>query len=580
MQFTFLDMAGHTLFIRDDAERAEWTQEEMSLEMEFPFLDDKKIDIGQRVFFVDPSTGEHEIFEIKEARSVEPGHYQQVTAEHIIISELTDDHMDSYDIENETLSTAMNIVLSTSLWRVGQMYGNPTSSLNVNRGSVWQAVLDIRDAYNVYIMPHVYLHADGSIDRYINILPPEGTFRGIRLSVDKNFTDPSVIIDDSEVVTALFGYGGSETDDDGETYDITFKDVVWYPSPSHPGKPAGQKWIEDTRATALYGRNGRARFGFYQNSDITDPEILLQKTWEALSSSSTPDISIEGTVTDLYRLGYADQPLCLFDRVLVEVIPVGFKKEIDIIKMTTDLIDPTNTSVTIGSYIPNIVYYNKETETSSSGSSTGNNNKSDETTWQEFRTTIEFYADGTGMQIRAVQNDIRNQEEEIAIQEGRLEVTYNKITQEVIDRRNADAELSSRITVTARQITLETVERTNQYASMSGRITVNSNKIGLVVKETAGGYEVNAASIVLGINDQTGSYVKIKADTINLTGYVTISELNATNATISNLTSGATTANTLKAILLSASTGFDYQGHSCSFQTITLNGTTYHLLGY
>ena len=40
MQFTFIDMAGKTLFIRDDAERAQWTQEEMSLDAEFRRLDD------------------------------------------------------------------------------------------------------------------------------------------------------------------------------------------------------------------------------------------------------------------------------------------------------------------------------------------------------------------------------------------------------------------------------------------------------------------------------------------------------------------------------------------------------------
>ena len=46
MQFTFIDMTGKTLFIRDDAERAQWTQEEMSLELEFPRLEDKVISIG------------------------------------------------------------------------------------------------------------------------------------------------------------------------------------------------------------------------------------------------------------------------------------------------------------------------------------------------------------------------------------------------------------------------------------------------------------------------------------------------------------------------------------------------------
>ena len=51
MQFTFIDMAGKTLFIRDDAERALWTQEEMSLDLEFPRVDSKIISPGHPFSF-------------------------------------------------------------------------------------------------------------------------------------------------------------------------------------------------------------------------------------------------------------------------------------------------------------------------------------------------------------------------------------------------------------------------------------------------------------------------------------------------------------------------------------------------
>ena len=91
---------------------------------------------------------------------------------------------------------------------------------------------------------------------------------------------------------------------------------------------------------------------------------------------------------------------------------------------------------------------------------------------------------------------------------------------------------------------------------------------------------MNAASIVVGINDQKGSYIKLKADKIDLQGYVTASQLNATNAKINNLTSGATTASSLKTNLLSAAVGFTYQNHNISVKNVTIDGTTYHLLGY
>ena len=626
--FTFLDMAGNTLFVRDDAERAQWTQEEMSLEMDFPYVPEKVVDIGQRVFFHDPSTGEQQIYEIKEARTTEPDHYQKISAEHIIISELTDEHMDKTDLDNERLADAMATVLSGTLWEMGEMYGNPKSSVSLSRGSVWQAVLDIKENYNVFFEPHVELRSNGTIRRYINVIPPVGQFRGVRLSVDKNMSDPCVIFNDSELVTALYGYGGTitATSSSETNVDVTFKDVVWEKTSTHPAKPAGQKYIEKPDATQKYGRNGRPRFGYYQNTDITDAETLLKKTWETLQTVSEPQISIEGTIQDLYRLGYADQPLRLWDTAIVEVLPVGFKQEILISKMTTDLLDPSSTTVTLGAYIPNIIYICNETSTSTTGSSAGGTNKNkEETTRSEFETKIE--ANNNQIQLRAYQNDLDDLDNALKLQEARITVEHNRITQEVTDRRNADNTLSSRITQTASQIRAEVTETANSLQASitiesgritqeitdrrnadntlssritqtatqiraevtesanslnaaitieSGRITqeitdrsnadntlsstitqtansiraevsetanslqasidIHSDQISLVVTGTGNNKKVVAASIVAGINAQSGSYVTIQANKIDLDGYVTTSMLSAAFQSVGQMT--------------------------------------------
>lgn len=585
MQFTFIDMTGKTLFIRNDAERAQWTQEEMSLELEFPRIEDKVISIGQRVFFIDPATGAHQIYEVKQAQTHEPDHYQTITAEHICISELSDEHMNEKTVTDSTAKDALEGVLNGTLWAVGTFDYNPVSSGDLNRGSVWQSVLLIKDNWNVYIEPRVTLASNGTITRYLDIKSTEGVWNGVRLSIDKNMLDPSVTIDDSEVVTALYGYGGTDPNDTStEKEEITFANVVWTKTADHPAKPAGQKYIEDPAATAAYGRNGRARFGFYQNNDITDPNILLQKTWESLKTNSKPAISIDGTVADLYRMGYADQPIKLHDIAMVEVNPAGYKDRIQIIRMTTDLLDPSATTLTIGAYIPNIIYIERKTNENATGSrGGGGGNKSDETSWREFRTTMQAYADGTGMEIKAVQNDIKRQDKEIAIQEARITVNYNKITQEVTDRRNADAVLNSSITQTSSQITAEVNRASAAENSLSGRIQVNANKVALVVTEFDGGDVVNSASIVAGINDhsgQSGSYVKIKADTINLSGYVTASDLAVTNAHIENLVNGRSTI--VKAIIGAAyiNSSLTFKQHGVYWQGVTINGISYHFMGY
>lgn len=538
MQFTFLDMAGQTLFIRDDAERAVWTQEEMTLDLEFPYIDSKVVSIGQRVFFKDPSTGEHQIYEVRQAQTNEPDHYQIITAEHICIAELSDEFIDSSEVTDKTAQNALQTVLNNTLWSVGNVATNPTSSANLSRGSVWQCVLEIGDNWNVYIEPRVTFSSNGTITRKLDIVSTSGVWNGVRLSVDKNMLDPAVIYDDSETITALYGFGGTDPNDTSEEpQETTFKDVVWSKTNSHPAKPKGQTYLEDPTATALYGRNGRAKFGYYQNNDITDPNILLQKTWETLKTQNKPAISIEGTVADLYRLGYADQPIKLHDIAQVEVIPVGYKDRIQIIRMTSDLLDPTATTLTIGAYIPNIIYIERRTNQDATGSrgGGGGGNKNKETnTWREFRTTIDAYQDGTGIKFKAVQNDIEHQEQEIAIQEGHIEVLYNKITLEVTDRREADNELSSKITVTAREIRSE-VKSTKD--NLQSQITQNANQIELKVSKGAIASTIN----------QTAQSVRIQASKINLDGYVTAKELSATNADIANLKSGSSAFTLLKA---------------------------------
>lgn len=561
MTFTFIDMAGKTLFVRNDAERASWTQEEMSLDLEFPRVEGKVISIGQRIFFKDPSTGSHQIYEVKQAKTTEPDHVQMITAENICISELSDEHIDNSEITDKTAKNALQGVLTGTLWNVGTSDYNPTSSGDISRGSVWQAVLEITDNWNVYIEPRVTLSANGTITRYLDIKNPNGTNNGVRLSINKNMLDPSVTYDDSEVVTAMYGYGGTITSSkpDEDNKECDFSDIVWTKTADHPAKPKGQKYIEYPAATSAYGRNGRPRFGFYQNADITDPEILLQKTWECLKNSSKPSISIEGTVADLYRMGYADQPIKLHDIALVEVNPAGFKAQIQIIRMTVDLLDPSATTLTIGSYIPNIIYIERKTNESATGGrgGGGGNSNDEDNSWKEFRTYIEQVDAGTALRFRSVQNDINHQEEEIAVQEGKITVAYNRIDLEVTDRRNADNVLNSRITQTASEIMLVVNDKTS------------------------------TASIVAGINSQSGSYVKIKAATINLTGYVTANELEATNARINNLVAGNTQATKLWATTVQAynatiSSRLTYMGHTIvSRNALAPDGvTTIPVLGW
>ena len=397
MECIFLNAAGTTLFVRDDMESGHYVTQEMNMTADFPFDPDKVILTGQRIAFRNPVTDVLEVFEIITVANHEPDHYQQITAEHICIAELSDEHINSTQITNQGAAAALATALTGTLWSVGTDTSSGTQSADISRGSVWNAVCAIQQNWNVYITPRVTISSAGAITgRYLDIAPAQGTWRGLRLSVRKNLIDPCVTYDESEVYTALYGYGGSvevaqETGDD-ETEELTFAEEVWTATSEHPAKPSGQTYLEWPEKTALYGRNGRPRYGYYQNGNIKDAALLLQKTWESLKQSCEPKVTISGTCVDFYRLGYQDQPIMLHDLAIVEIEETGetFKKEVICFDM--DLVDPTGSRAEIGDYIPNIVYINRDTNEKASGGGGGGGGRGSMTNQEDedIKTFTEF----------------------------------------------------------------------------------------------------------------------------------------------------------------------------------------------
>ena len=100
-------------------------------------------------------------------------------------------------------------------------------------------------------------------------------------------------------------------------------------------------------------------------------------------------------------------------------------------------------------------------------------------------------------------------------------------------------QLSSGLRMTSSSINL-TVK--NNYNGLSSSISQNARNISLVVKNG----KVNAAEMVAGINGPGGSFVRIQAEKINLSGYVTAKQLSAVEAEIQNLKSTLASAKILR----------------------------------
>ena len=506
MECIFLNAAGTTLFVRDDMESGHWVQQEMNVTADFPFIAGKVIQIGQRIAFRDPATDVIQVFEIKTVTNTEPDHYQQITAEHICISELTDEHIDKTEIDDKTAAQALTTALTGTLWSVGNNSASGTQSADFSRGSVWDAVNTIQQNWNVYIRPRVVISSAGAITgRYLDIAEAHGTWNGVRLSVMKNLLDPAVTYDDSEVITAMYGYGGNvdvaQESGDDETKELTFEDEVWSATSSHPAKPAGQKYLEWPEKTALYGRNGRPRYGYYQNGNIKDAEVLLQKTWESLQQSCDPKISISGTVVDLYRLGYKDQPISLHDIAIVEIEETGETFQKEIITADIDLIDPTGSRFEIGDYVANIVYINRDTNERTTGGGGGGSGRGSMTTLEDE--DLDYYTAfiKTQEQIGMV---ISRKNGEDYIDAAAIALYINASTGETTALIHAD-----HVNISA----------TNDAHLLAGSIVYDANG-NLVLKQSSGGGVVverteSGTTATFGIWDRG-----------NLTGGVMIQEIN------------------------------------------------------
>ena len=504
--FIFFDYADKVLFTRNDAESATWQVDELLLNANFPFDEKKKITQGMRIAFEDDD-GVLQPFEVRKVRNYPIDSYQEITAEHIIISELTDIHTGEAELTNVTPESALSSVLAyqpqtiqgAARWSVGNVSATDTSSGDIGMGSVWQFIRSIETNWNVYINPRVTWNASGITGRYLDIVPASGVFHGLRLSIDKNTDELGVTVDDTEVKTALFGYGGTDYTITQNQLDKTSQKItlVGYTGalPQGASINATAGYIEDTAATALYGRNGIPRFGFYQNGDITDQITLAQKTWDALQATNKPIVEVDCMVKDLYRLGYHDEKIRLHDTVFIDLLPMHDDLQLEIIKLSVDLLDPTATRPTIGQYIPNIVYIQRRTaEAATGGAGRSMSGSRGETTaekkWSEF--IAEWNVNNAIFTYHAYHID----HDDKVLQAAGLD----------IDSQGA---------------IIYATDNVNQIGS---KFNVHSDQISLVVSTTADPqtpYKVNAASIVAGINNDTGtgqSYVTIDADRVKLSG--------------------------------------------------------------
>ena len=235
------------------------------------------------------------------------------------------DELKSYeyikDIRPHQMNAAQMLqqVLKNTRWSLGYVEDTGIQSTTFYYITILEAIQKIVDLFKVELTFTIQLDpvTQKITGRRINLYQQQGRRTGKRFEYGSNLLTVTREEDSQNLVTALVGRGkgiqvsGQDTEDasdDNYGRRLTFADVEWKTSAGAPvNKPKGQEYVEDPKATALYGfSDGHPRIGLVTFDDIEDPNQLINATWSALLEAKRPKVSFKAEVTDVGNLQLGD----------------------------------------------------------------------------------------------------------------------------------------------------------------------------------------------------------------------------------------------------------------------------------
>ena len=235
------------------------------------------------------------------------------------------DELKSYeyikDIRPHQMNAAQMLqqVLKNTRWSLGYVEDTGIQSTTFYYITILEAIQKIVDLFKVELAFTIQLDpvTQKITGRRVNLYQQQGRRTGKRFEYGSNLLTVTREEDSQNLVTALVGRGKGvqvsgqdteDTSDDNYGRRLTFADVEWKTSAGAPvNKPKGQEYVEDPKATALYGfSDGHPRIGLVTFDDIEDPNQLINATWSALLEAKRPKVSFKAEVTSVGDLQLGD----------------------------------------------------------------------------------------------------------------------------------------------------------------------------------------------------------------------------------------------------------------------------------
>ena len=368
------------------------------------------------------------------------------------------------------------------------------------------------------ITPYFEFDGNSISARKIDITSKEPTWNGVIITRKKHAKNIR-ITEEGIPYGRVYGLGKvTGTGDPPER--VTIADAVWSTANGDPAdKPAGQTWV------SIPGAQTDAAYKFEDNRQ-TDANQLLRDAYEDLLDRQRPKASGTAVIGDVEMApGYEHRKLRMWDRVAIRT-EEGQTVQSTVINIDRYYVHREKTKITVG----------EETET-------------EVLRIERQLAQLNRLSGLNSMRIRAQGN--KNELTEKLLFEASEEIKLRAYRTEVVELEEDTLVLFSDVYITLDALEAEILLKASQtYVDNLGNEVRNlSSEVSIQAGQISSKVSANEIASVI---NQTPQAVLIDAGKIDLNGYVTANQLQATNASITNLMSGLTAATVLETNLINA----------------------------
>lgn len=379
------------------------------------------------------------LFEIDEAEDDASRGVTMITATDAAVAELAHKVVREARMTGDGAATARraaDVILQGSNFSVNidETTGEKKADLSLYYEKRWKRLKELEATYGIRVVPYYTFAGNGISSRRVDLLKRENRSTGM-IYERENGTAKIYVTYSGAPVTRMYGIGKATGTEDPPSC-VTFNDVVWRKNAGDPAdKPAGQTYVEDAEALALYGGG---REDVFNDKNETDPEKLLESTWEALQKRIKPKVSGSASASDVEHMpGMEHRKVRLYDAVTVRT-KRGQEVTAAVIDVKRDYLRPYNTKITIGEDNPEeaaktdlikTVAQTKETSTRNSRSSGAASNR-----YIETKQLIQLNAETIQANARLIEtnaDEIKVNARDITINAGRIQVNAELIATKV-----------------------------------------------------------------------------------------------------------------------------------------------------